>query len=441
MSAKYYFVCKKCGQKINGFKEWYAAGQKCPSCGNNFVDTKYNSDPQKLKNLIFTKDRVESLWHYFDFLPLDNKENIVSAGEGVSPTDRWEFLEEFAKKQYGLDIKVFAMRHNYNQATRTFKDIAGTLAASVLKECGITNYAVASTGNTANAFSHYLAKAGINLYVFMPKDAVADNIASVSSYGQKAVVVDGDYAQAKKVAGEFCAANNIIMTIGNIDPLRVESKKTWVYEWLRIVGQLPDVYIQALSGGTGPIAVEKAYDELRPIGIADKSPRYISAQPSLCDPMTQAWEKAKANNFPDGWQNDYPKIQNPKTIVQTLATGVPGTYPIIADLTKKSGGEIITVNEDNLVDYARLITFKTLEKIGPASAVCVGGFFKALKNNLIKNGETVMLNLGEGVERAPFFLQKMAYNDKPVKTASEIEMFSREKIEYKLWRKIIENLA
>ncbi|MBQ3689559.1 MAG: pyridoxal-phosphate dependent enzyme [Bacteroidales bacterium] len=436
MAKKYYFVCKNCGHKIESFKEWFDLGQKCPECGKNFVDTKYTTSPEKLKDLIFNAKDVKNLWHYFDFLPLDDEKNIVSAGEGVSPVSRWDFLEEVAKKEYGKTLKVYVMRHNFNDGTRTFKDIAGTLAASVLKENCVTDYAVASTGNTANAFSHYLAKAGINLYVFMPQDAVKENIASVSAYGQKAVICKGDYAFAKKIAGEFTAKNNILMTIGNTDPLRVESKKTWVYEWLRLTGELPTVYIQALSGGTGPIAVEKAIHEVSQFGDY-KCPRFISVQPSLCDPMTQAWEKAKSQNFPEGWQQDFPKIQNPKTKVQTLATGVPGTYPIIADLTKNSGGEIITFDEEKTADVARLVAFKTLEKIGPASAIGLGGYFESLKKGLLKDGDVVMINLGEGLERASFFLSELAYNFDTVTSSDEIKPFNRKDLEFKLWKKIL----
>ncbi|MBR2888295.1 MAG: pyridoxal-phosphate dependent enzyme, partial [Bacteroidales bacterium] len=213
MSQKYFFVCRNCGHRIESFDEWFRLGQKCPECGKNFIDTKYTTDLDKLKKLFQTKEDVKSLWHYFDFLPLNHKENIVSAGEEVPQIDRWQFLEEVASKEFNTKCKVYAMRHNTGNATRTFKDIAGTLAASVLKECGINEYAVASTGNTANAFSHYLAMAGISLYVFMPEDAVKENIASVSSYGQKAVICKGDYAFAKKIAGEFTAKHNILMTI------------------------------------------------------------------------------------------------------------------------------------------------------------------------------------------------------------------------------------
>lgn len=431
MSTKYYFKCRKCGKIINGFKEFFESGQKC-SCGCNFVDAVYTADGNRLKELIFTKEPVKNLWHYFDFLPLNDKNNIVSAGEGISPVDRWNFLEKIASEYYNINCKIYVMRHNFNDATRTFKDIAGTLAASVLKELGIKQYAVASTGNTANAFSHYLAKAGISLYVFMPENAVPENIASVSAYGQKAVIVKGDYADAKKLAADFTSKYNIPMTIGNIDPLRVESKKTWVYEWLRLTGELPTVYVQALSGGTGPIAVDKALNELEPLGLVKQRPRYISVQPSLCDPMTQAWNKAKAEGFPQGWQNDYPKIKNPATCVQTLGTGIPGTYPIVAQLTKDSGGEIISFDEKRLSDVARLASFETLEKLGPASAVAMGGLLDSLKNGLIKNDDVVMLNLGEGVERAPFFLAQTAYNEEHVTSADEIKPFDRQELEKSL---------
>ena len=40
---------------------------------------------------------------------------------------------------------------------------------------------------------------------------------------------------------------------------------------------------------------------------------------------------------------------------------------------------------------------------GPASIVCLAGFFKALESGQIHNGETVLLNTGEGAARAQFF--------------------------------------
>ena len=119
--------------------------------------------------------------------------------------------------------------------------------------------------------------------------------------------------------------------------------------------------------------------------------------------------------------------------MQTLATGVPGTYPVIADITKKSGGEIISFDESKTADVARLIAYKTQERIGPASAICMGGYFESLKKGLLKDGDVVMVNLGEGIERAPEFLAELVYNEDRVSSADEIHRFDRAALEQQLW--------
>lgn len=436
MNSKFYFECRKCGEHILSFKDWFLHNQKCPKCGHNWVDTIYKTDYSKLKDLIYTKDKVNSLWHYFDFLPLFDKKNIVSCGEGAVAVDRWQFAENYAKEKYGLDCKVYCYRNDDNYGTGTFKDAAATLVASALKENGVTDYCVASTGNIANAFSNYLAKAGISLHVFMPIDALKANEAEVSSYGQRMFRVNGDYALAKKFAAEFSKKHNILISGGNIDPMRVESKRTMVFEWLRLMPEFPTVYVQALAGGTGPIAIAKGFEEIKNLNLVKKMPRMITVQPHKCAPMVHAWEKAKANNFPENWENTYPIYENPPTAIPTLAAGNPVTYPIIAKLTKETGGEIVEINEDKLVPFARLVAYETFTRIGPASTVAVSGFFKSLKNGHIKNGDVVLVNVGEGVRRAPEFMEQMIYTTKLVNSVDECLPTKRSDFKTQLWNDI-----
>ena len=331
---------------------------------------------------------------------------------------------------------MHAYRNDLNQGTGTFKDVAAAVAASVLKENGVKEYCVASTGNIANAFAHYLAEAGISLSVFVPNDALIANEAEVNSYGQRLYRVDGDYALAKKVAAEYSQKFKVLMSGGNTDPMRVEAKKTMVFEWLRQIGEVPNVYVQALSGGTGPIAIEKAYKDLKGLGLVDKMPRFIMVQPSGCAPMTHGWEKAKEQGFPEGWLNQYPIYENPVTKVPTLATGKPGTYPIIAKLVKETSGEIIEFNETHLVDVARLIAFETTVRIGPAAAIAVGGFFESLHQGHIKEGDHVLINVGEGVRRAPDFVEEMIYTTRHINSVDDCERFDREDLRSQLWNKI-----
>jgi threonine synthase len=436
---KFYLHCTKCEYHIADFKEWFDNMQKCPKCGGVIVDVKYNRNPEDLKKLIFSKDKEpKNVWYYFDFLPLNNAENSISRGEGVIPLERWTFLENYAKKKYGLSIKVNAYRNDLNPGTGTFKDVAAAVASSVLKENGVKEFCIASTGNIANAYSHYLAEAGISLAVFVPNDALKANEAEVNSYGQKLFRVNGDSAVAKHVAAEYSAKYSILMSGGNTDPMRVEAKKTMVFEWLRQIGEVPNVYVQALSGGTGPIAIEKAYKDLAGLGLVDKLPRFIMVQPSGCAPMTHGWEKAKVEGFPSGWLCNYPIYENPITKVPTLATGKPGTYPIIADLVRRSGGEIIEFNEEYIVDIARAVAFENTVRVGPAAAIALGGFFESLHKGIIKEGDNVLINVGEGVRRAPDFVEEMMYTTMHVNSIDDCERFDREQYRDVLWKKIDE---
>ena len=129
------------------FKEWFGSMQKCPKCGSTIVDVKYNKDYNELKSLINNSNgEAKNVFHYFDFLPLNKKENIITRGEGVIPLEKWNFLKKYAKDTCNLDIEVHAYRNDLNQGTGTFKDVAAAVAASVLKENGVKEYCVASTG-------------------------------------------------------------------------------------------------------------------------------------------------------------------------------------------------------------------------------------------------------------------------------------------------------
>ncbi len=435
MSQKFYFECQSCNNSIEGFNEWFANNQTCPKCGKSHIKTVYSTDKEKIKELISKDAKPESLWHYFDFLPLNNKENIVTEGEGIAPIERWGFLEDYAKRKYNLELKIYINRNDKSFATGTFKDKGGAVAASVLKEEGVKEYVVASTGNTATAFAHYLAKAGVSLSVFLPENALDDSVAHIGTYGQKVYVVKGDYAKAKKVAADYAKKHNLLMTGGNLDPLRLEPKRTQVFEMLRLMGKMPDVYIQALSGGTGPFAVAKAIEELEGTGLIDKLPRFLLSQGDRCAPQAQAWAKAKAANFPEGYENDYPVILNPEPLIPTIATGEPKTYPLMAPLVRKSGGEIFEVPEDWAVDVARLVAYERVIKIGPASTAGLMGLFEALRKGLINDGETVFINMGEGANRAFSFMYDVAYTSQEVDSVEDCEHFNRANYKDKVWEK------
>ena len=407
---KYNLKCCKCGYVIKDLAEWFGNKQFCPKCGTRHVEAIYSTDYSKLAELL--QNKPDSFWNYFDFLPLEHKENIISFDEGAIPLEEWEFLNQYAAEKYGVNCRVFAYRNDLNGGTGTLKDVAASMTASALKECGIDGYCVASTGNTATANARYLTKAGIKFTNFAPAIINNDTITEIRSYGQEVVISEGDYAQAKQEATAFSDKNDIPISIGNIDPLRIESKRTMAFEFIRQLGKMPDVYMQAVGGGTGPIALDKGFREIEE-HLAEtqlgevKLPRMLLVQQDLCDPMVQAWEKAKENGFPEKFENDFPKIENPPTSVFILSAGNPGMYPLVAKIVNKSGGDFLRIKEAELTDFARIVHKEKGIHIGPAATVCFAGFYQALKENKIKDGETIVINIGESGRRYSDFVSKL----------------------------------
>jgi threonine synthase len=439
---KYFLKCKLCNNEIASFKEWFKYNQRCPECGSNQADVIYNRDYTTINRILSDALNDKSMWKYFEFLPLVNKDNIVSCGEGDVAIDRWNFLEKYAKDKYNLTIEVYAHRQDNNNATGTFKDLAGSMIASVLKENGVKNYVVASTGNIAVACSRYLSDAGITLYAFIPKNSSKSQEAEISCFGEKVIRVDGDYTKTKEIAKEFADKHNFMLAAGNFDPMRIEAKKTMAYEWMSRLNSPPTVYIQGLSGGTGPLGVIKCLEEMAESGEKIDIPRFLMVQATECAPMAQAWSAAKKNDFPDGWENNFPIIRNPETSIATLATGYPKTYPKLAPIIKESNGEIIDFPGTKASDIAKLVAFETSVRIGPAAAVPIGGFIKSLKEGYINDGDSILINVGEGIRRAPSFAEKLIIPSSMISDVNECKMFSRADYKeslYNILEKIVES--
>lgn len=397
---KYQLRCKKCGKVIGDFATWFRQDQQC-ECGSGYAEVEYFD----VKPFRYDKPANDSYQdYYFDLLPIEKRENIVSFGEGLIPMERWNNLEEYAKSK-GVDCKVFVYRNDQNAGSGSFKDISAALAATVLKENGVKEYCLASTGNAGVAFATYLAKAGIKFTEFAPNCIDPATVEAIRNVGQPIVISKGGYGDAKAEAANYHKENKVLISGGNTDPLRIESKRLLVNECIRQIGQLPTVYMQAVAGGTSPLAFEKGFRDLQAM-TGDKSlklPRMLLVQQDECDPMVNAWEKATAAGFPEGWEKDYEAKKDIKTRIGILTAANPGNYPLVAPLVRKSGGTFIRVKEAELPQYGKEMKRSQDTLMGPASMVCYAGFYQAVDKGLIHDGDVVLLNTGEGSDRAGWF--------------------------------------
>ncbi|MGH7830307.1 MAG: threonine synthase, partial [Candidatus Binatia bacterium] len=261
--------------------------------------------------------------------------------------------------------------------------------------------------------------------------------AEIACFGQTVFRVAGDYADAKRMAEAFGCKNRILISGGSLDPMRIEAKKTIAFEWALQLPRFPSVYIQAVSGGTGPLGIWKGCTELGDAGLIESMPRLILAQTSNCAPMAEAWKRARNEGFSNGWEYDYPKYPNPATQIPTLATGDPAAYPVLAPKVLQSGGQFLSFPEELAPAAASLVALEQAVRIGPAASIAVGGFFQALKEEQIKDGDVVLINIGEGIRRDPPFLLKMSNSSTRVNSVEDCRLRDRRTNRDLLYRAIL----
>ena len=99
--------------------------------------------------------------------------------------------------------------------TGSFKDRQAALSIAALKEAGITEAVLASTGNVAIAYSAYAARAGIKLWAFLTSLVPAEKMREVAIYGTQVVKVTASYDQTKQLAAEFARQRGLYLERGS----------------------------------------------------------------------------------------------------------------------------------------------------------------------------------------------------------------------------------
>lgn len=402
MDKKFYIQCETCGEIIDSLPIWFALGQNCPFCGVGPCFIKYYKQGV-LSKILEPSKTTTSFWSFKGCLPVENN-HVVQLPYIVLPQiERLFFMERFAKDAYGKRLVIYGHRFDLSPYTHSFKDLAGVLIAEILRSLDINEYALASTGNLACAYAYFCRQLGITCYAHVPK--------TINAYNENTILFNGllcvynkPYSQVKEEAKNFSAQKECVCSAGTFDPIRIEAKKLIPFMWYlnvknNLLPQMPTVYIQAVSGGTGPIGVYKGLNELYQEGLISKFPRFMLVQGDGCAPMAKGWACAEEQNFSEGWERLYHAQEAPKSLIPTLATGDPIAYPYLAKKVKKTGGKFIQIEEAKthlFCDYFNQTAM--YNNIGPAAGVAVQGCCDLLHTDHIKDGDVIMINIGESLK-------------------------------------------
>src|SRR5215472_576097 len=358
----------------------------CTKCGKPLL-VRYDlaRAAKELKKESLTSRRAD-LWRYREVLPVADDANIVSLGEGWTP------LLHAAQLGRRMEMNGLYIKDESLNPTQSFKARGMATAVSMAKELGVRKLAVPSAGNAAGALAAYAARAGMEAFIFMPRDTPRANVVECERTGAHVTLMDGLITDCGAEVGRRKDAEAWFDVSTLKEPYRVEGKKTLGYELAEQLNwELPDVIIYPTGGGTGLIGMWKAFDEMEQMGwIGPQRPRMVTVQASGCAPIVTALAEGK--RFADEFPNAH-----------TAASGlrVPraiGDFLII-DAIKASGGTAVAVSDEELIAAVTEIGAAEGVFCAPEGAACVPALEQLIAAGKVAQNETaVLFNTGSGVK-------------------------------------------
>lgn len=350
----------------------------CQTCESQWLEAKYDYVAFKREILRGIPNRPQNLWRYQDILPLENPSALNLYPAGGTPL----WLSHRFATDLGHD-SVYIKDERYSP-TASFKDRQAAVAVAAMNENGIREAVIASTGNAAVAYAAACARAGIKLWVFMTSLVPQEKLREAALFGAEVIRVSGNYDQTKQIAAQFAQRKNLLLDRGATSVPARESMKTIAYEIVEQLGwRAPDWYIQAVSGGMGPLGVYQGFQEMYAMGLINKIPKLAIIQAEGCAPMVNAFKAGK----------DVATPVIPDTRIIILSTGDPGKpYTYLWNLIQKFGGEMEAVSDLDAYSAMKSLAKSEGMAVEPATAVAFAGFEKLSKQGKIKQDELTVIN-------------------------------------------------
>jgi len=375
MARPLFLQCTWCGEQ-QSYEPFTPA--ICRQCESQLLEAHYDYASFKRELLRGLPNRPNNLWRYHDILPLETSfaNDLYPAG-GTPLWHSYRFASD-------IEFDSVYIKDERYAPTSSFKDRQAAVAVATMNENGISEAVIASTGNAAVAYAAACARANIKLWVFMTSLVPQEKLREAALFGAEVIRVSGNYDQTKQIAAQFAQRRNLLLDRGASSIPARESMKTIAYEIVEELGwRAPDWYIQAVSGGMGPLGVYRGFKEMFDMGLIKKIPKLAIIQAEGCAPMVKAFKRGR----------DIADPVIPDTRITILSTGDPGpTYTHLWKIIKKFGGIMESVSDFKAYSAMQSLAKSEGMAVEPATAVAFAGFEKLSQQGLINRDDIVVIN-------------------------------------------------
>ena len=297
------------------------------------------------------------------------------------------------------------------QPTGSFKDRASYLVAAFAKERGISEIALASTGNAASSMAGIGAAAALKITVFLPKRAPAAKRVQVLQYGADLREVDGTYDVAFDQSLAYSAETGVLSRNTAYNPLTIEGKKTVSFEIVRDLAKVdaaaaiqtgsttrtnkpgtqadfvsPDHVFVSVGDGVIMAGVYKGFEDLMRLGRIDRMPTIWACQAGGSSAIARA---LKEGSFGKPVASD--------TIADSISVDVPRNGAHALGKLKKHSGRAVVVSDAEILEAQRELASRSGCFAEPSSSAAWAGFRKA-SSGIPKDATVVVMITGSGLK-------------------------------------------
>ncbi|MFX0099559.1 MAG: pyridoxal-phosphate dependent enzyme [Candidatus Hodarchaeota archaeon] len=336
----------------------------------------------------FYSTGLNSMWKFFDFLPVLNPRSIISLNEGATPVVRGENLGS------SLGFQDIHLKIEIGNPTGSFKDRQVSVGISKAMELKKKGVMTVSSGNVGAAVAAYAARAKVPALVLVHEMSPLNKTLQIQAYGARLARVSsnstGDILEAIK---PHCKKNDFmnLMTASPVNPYINHGAKTIAYEitlesLINPQVPFPDVIICPAGGGGLLAFVYQGFLDLVELGVLERIPRFIAVQPSGCAPLAEAILK----NLPVEHLFAYP-WKDIDTIASALADDVPLDARLAIPAIKKSRGTACIVNDEDILKGEKVLASKEGIFTEPSSAITVAALEHVKNSGVVDTSEKIFL--------------------------------------------------
>jgi threonine synthase len=358
----------------------------CPGCGpEGVVEIQFDLAKARLTlHRRSLKRRPWNLWRYAELLPVTARARRPALLPGGTPIVDAPRLAEWA------GLRSLLVKDEGRNPTGSFKDRASVVGVTRALAQRARVVACASTGNAASSLAGAAASVGLPCVIFVPEFAPEPKLAQLLVFGARVIRVAGSYDETWEMCQRACQRYGWYNRNAAVNPSLVEGKKTCGLEIAeQAADEIPDWVAVSVGDGCTIAGIWKGLQEMKALGLLARLPKMLGVQAAGARPLVDAFHGSR----------DLQPGPAPETIADSICVGHPRNWRKALRAVRESGGTLLAVSDDAIVEAMR----ETGRRAGlfgePAGVASIAGLRQAVCDGVVgRRAKAIAVMTGSGLK-------------------------------------------